>query len=92
MCVSNMEFQLVNPTTQVALFALCLGNCTNIRNITWNIYQGLLNSSSNVTQWNLFNQMTAYQNIWFFGKDYFIFIEIFFYLLFQVEIQVILQQ
>ncbi|CAF1191151.1 unnamed protein product [Adineta steineri] len=69
MCVSNMEFQLVNPTTQVALFALCIGNCTNIRNITWNIYQGSLNSSSNVTQWILFNQMTAYQNIWFFGTN-----------------------
>jgi hypothetical protein len=77
MCVPNMEFQLVNPTTQVALFALCLGNCTDIRNITWNVYQGLLNSSTNVTQWILFNQMIAYQNIWFFGNEYLFSIELF---------------
>jgi hypothetical protein len=73
MGVPNMGFQLVNPTTQVALFALCLGNCTDIRNITWNIYQGLLNSSTNVTQWILFNQTNAYQNIWFFGKEHLFF-------------------
>ena len=75
MCVANMEFQLVNPTTQVALFALCVGSCINIRNITWNIYQGTMNSSTNTSQWILFNQMIAYQNIWFFGKKYFLPIE-----------------
>jgi hypothetical protein len=68
MCVPNSEFQLINPTTQVALFALCIGNCTNIQNITWNIYQGSMNSSSNVTKWSSFNQTNLYQNIWFFGK------------------------
>jgi hypothetical protein len=68
MCVSNGEFQLINPTTQVALFALCLGDCTTIQNITWNIYEGSMNSSSNVAEWVLFNQINQYQNIWFFGK------------------------
>jgi hypothetical protein len=68
MCISNGEFQLVNPTTQVALFTLCLGNCTTIQNITWNIYEGSMNFSSNVTEWILFNQINQYQNIWFFGK------------------------
>ncbi len=69
MCVPNLEFQLVNPTTQVALFAICNENCTNIRNITWNIYQGLMNVSSNYTKWTLFDRMNSYQNIWFFGTN-----------------------
>ena len=68
MCVPNLEYQLVNPTTQVALFALCLGNCSTIENITWNVYYGSMNSSSNSTTWSLFNQ-TNYKNIWFFGTD-----------------------
>jgi len=68
MCVPNMESQLVNPTTQIALFSICIGNCTNIENITWNIYYSSNNSSSNVTQWILFNQTKSYENIWFFGK------------------------
>jgi hypothetical protein len=69
MCISNFEYQRVNPTTQVALFALCLGNCTTIENIQWNIYQGLINSSSNYTQWNFFNQTNSYENNWFFGGN-----------------------
>ncbi|CAF4254278.1 unnamed protein product [Rotaria sp. Silwood2] len=69
MCLPNLEFQLVNPTTQVALFSICVGSCTDIQNITWNIYQGLDNSSSNTTQWILFNQMISYENIWFFGRN-----------------------
>jgi hypothetical protein len=64
-----MDFQLINPTAQVALFALCLGNCTTIGNITWNVYQGTTNSSFNVTTWNFFNQMNFYENIWFFGTN-----------------------
>ncbi|CAF0892553.1 unnamed protein product, partial [Adineta ricciae] len=69
MCVPNIEFQLVNPTTQVALFSFCADNCQNTEIITWNVYQGSVNISSNVTQWVLFNQMSAYENIWFFGRN-----------------------
>ncbi|CAF3684254.1 unnamed protein product [Adineta steineri] len=69
MCVPNLEFQFVNPTTQVALFAICNGNCTTLESIIWNIYQGSSNSSSNVTQWILFNQTNSYENIWFFGRN-----------------------
>ena len=71
MCVANMEFQLINPTTQVALFAVCTGNCTNVRNITWNIYQGETNTSGNITQWMLSSQLGQQQNIWFFGRRIF---------------------
>jgi hypothetical protein len=70
MCNPNLEFQLVNPTTQVALFSIAIGDNLDIENIQWNIYQGSENSSSNLTQWILFNQMISYENIWFFGKFY----------------------
>ncbi|CAF1473458.1 unnamed protein product [Adineta ricciae] len=69
MCAPNMEFQAVNPSTQVALFSTCLNNCSTIENITWNIYTGSINSSSNVTRWTLFNQINLYENIWFFGRN-----------------------
>jgi len=57
---------LLNPTTQVALFSTCIGNCSTIQNITWNIYQGI-NVTLSTVQWVLFNQTNYYQNIWFFG-------------------------
>ncbi|CAF0753401.1 unnamed protein product [Adineta steineri] len=67
MCVPNLEFQLLNPTTQVALFTICIGTCTNLQSIKWNIYQGSDNStSSNSTQWTLFNNTILYENVWFF--------------------------
>ncbi|CAF4112645.1 unnamed protein product, partial [Adineta steineri] len=68
MCVPNQEFQVLNPTTQVALFTVCVDICPIILNISWNVYQGEQNSSSNSTQWSLFNDIILYENIWFFGK------------------------
>ncbi len=68
-----MEFQLVNPTTQVALFALCIGNCTGLQSIQWNVYSGQINAATNLTQWILFNQTTnSIVNKWFFGKMIFV--------------------
>ncbi|CAF1375842.1 unnamed protein product [Adineta ricciae] len=71
MCEANLEFQLVNPTTQVALFSVCAGNCSTVQNITWSVYfsSNTMNSSSNFTQWSLFNQTTTYDNICFFGRN-----------------------
>lgn len=68
MCVPNLELQLVNPTTQVALFAVCIGRCMDIQSIQWNVYQGSDNAS-NQTQWTLFNQIIPYENLWFFGRQ-----------------------
>ena len=68
MCIPDLEFQLLNPTTQVALYSICLGNCSFLQNITWNIYQGQLNMSSNTTTWLLFDQSDNYENLWFFGS------------------------
>ena len=57
----SREYQFVNPTTQVALFSLCIGNCSSIlQKIIWNLYSGEANSSL----WILFNQTQNY----FFGK------------------------
>ena len=68
MCALKLEFQRVNPTTQVALFSLCLGTCSSIGNITWNIYQGKNNTPSPMIDWKPFNQTDQYDNIWFFGR------------------------
>ena len=67
LCEPNMEFQRVNPTTQVALASECVGDCTTLRNITWNVYCSTGNSASNQTTWTLFNQSTAHAKAWFFG-------------------------
>ena len=63
-----MEYELLNPTTQVSLFTVCIGNCTSLLNITWNIYHGVLNSSSKAVQWTRFQPMISYENVLFFGK------------------------
>ena len=70
MCIPNMEYQLVNPTTQVALFSSCFDTCQSLISITWNVYTGLITGANNTVQWTKFNQTNAYQNIWFFGKDF----------------------
>jgi len=61
LCSPNLEYQFVNPTTQVALFSLCIGNCSSIQKIVWNVYSGEANSSL----WILFNQTQNYS----FGKS-----------------------
>ena len=69
MCLPNLEFQRINPTTQVALFAICSEDCTRIQHIRWNIYYGDMNTSSNFTHWIQFNQTYFYENSYFFGLN-----------------------
>jgi hypothetical protein len=72
MCTLNLEFQRINPTTQVALFSECPGNCSAaLINITWNIYQGV-NGSLATIEWTLSSQISQKENIWFFGKRIFL--------------------
>ena len=66
-----MEFQLVNPTTQVALFGVCIGNCTTLQSIRWEIFYGEMKPSTNLTSWILYNQTNGNNSNWFFGKSYF---------------------
>ncbi|CAF1470524.1 unnamed protein product [Adineta ricciae] len=68
MCVSNLEFQLINPTTQVALFSSCFESCLSLLSITWNVYIGT-NETSSTIQWTPFKQFNQYQNSWFFGTN-----------------------
>ncbi len=56
MCISDNEYQLINPNTQVSLFSYCLDNCSLDKTIQWNIYQGKMNLSTGITQWTRFNQ------------------------------------
>ena len=67
LCIPNLEFQLVNPTTQVALFSECRGSCSSLMNISWNIYQSS-NGSSATILWTPFSQITQHLNTWFFGR------------------------
>lgn len=69
LCLPNEQFQLINPTSQVALFSVCVGNCSLLENIQWNIYQGFTHPSLLTIQWQLFNQTNQYDNRWFFGRD-----------------------
>ena len=69
LCVPNMEYQFVNPTTQVSLFSQCLPLCTAINNITWTVYQGIMNASSNIVRWTPYPGMKQYENIWFYGNS-----------------------
>jgi hypothetical protein len=56
MCIFDDEYQLINPTTQISLFSYCLDNCPSNKTIHWNIYQGIMNPSTNITQWTQLNQ------------------------------------
>jgi hypothetical protein len=60
MCHRRSEYQLINPTTQIAVSSNCIDNCPTIKSIRWNIYQ----SSSNVTSGTQFNQIN---NTLFYG-------------------------
>jgi hypothetical protein len=88
MCIlSNSEVQLLNPTTQLSLYSKCIGNCSSIKNIQWNIYQGTMNLSLNIIQWISFNQTNTIE---FFGKNL-DFISYKFYFQSQVQTQIISQ-
>ena len=63
-----MEHQWLNPTSQMGLSSFCADVYIPIINITWNIYYGKRNFSSNVTEWIPLNAISQYQNKWFFGK------------------------
>ena len=70
LCVANVEFQLLNPTSQLSLVARCSSNCCTKRgNLTWNIYQGSTNlSAENVIHWTPFNPTNLDH---FFGQCFF---------------------
>ena len=68
LCAADREYQYVNPTTQVALFSACQSACTTINNVTWRIYEGVMDLPNQLVQWTLSSQMSQKENIWFFGQ------------------------
>lgn len=68
MCAANAEYQFINPTTQVALYSICVGTCTGLISINWLIYQGTMNQSSNTVQWTLLNLNNSVADQRFFGR------------------------
>ena len=76
MCQLNLEFQRINPSTQVALFSRCSGNCSDLHEINWKIYRGEINASlNNLTHWIPFGPTDRS----FFGKSLFFFFFFFFF-------------
>lgn len=63
---------MINPTNQLELTSFCVLNCNySLSNIVsrWKIYFGSMNSTTNLIQWILFENLTFYQNIWIFGSN-----------------------
>jgi hypothetical protein len=71
LCISENEYQMINPTTQIALTSFCIDNCYNLSSnplIEWNIYYGISNLTNKITQWTMLDNKTQYMDSWFFGK------------------------
>ena len=71
MRVPDEEFQLLNPTTQIALTSFCIDPCNSTFSkiiIKWNIFYGLMNSTSQIVEWTPFNNISEYIDSWFFGQ------------------------
>ncbi len=71
MCLPNVQYQRINPTTQAVVTSECL-TCENAVNtvIEWNVYSGFQSGyPNNDIQWILYPNMDAYENILFYGKN-----------------------
>ena len=63
------EYQLINPTTQIALKSFCIENCLNsTSNIWWKIYFG---TNNNFIDWTILENTTQYIDQWIFGKRFY---------------------
>ncbi|UJR14316.1 hypothetical protein I4U23_001310 [Adineta vaga] len=69
MCSPNQEYQSINPSTQVSLFSECVGVCNSTLNISWYVYEGQNDSTTNIVRWNRFNHLNSSQNLHFFGMN-----------------------
>lgn len=76
MCLPNVEYQRINPTTQALVTSTCVQTCENATDIViqWNVYRGFQTGyPNNDVQWILYSNMNAYENILFFGKQHYFF-------------------
>ena len=63
MCSPLRTLYYVNPNTQLALYSVCMGNCSTVDGVKWNIYRGLLDSTNQTVEWIPFVPTDA------FGKE-----------------------
>ncbi len=65
MCSPNLDYQYINPSTQVALYSDCVGKCNSpVLKINWKIYEGTNDSLTGVVKWKQFTN-----NLYFYGKE-----------------------
>ncbi|CAF0742236.1 unnamed protein product [Didymodactylos carnosus] len=72
MCEPNVEYQRINPTTQVILTSTCVDGCSIAEDIkiSWSVYQGFVTDYPNTdVKWVLYSNMTQYLETWFYGED-----------------------
>ena len=65
MCSPNLEYQHINPSTQVALNSDCDGECRSLRSMRWNIYQGVNDSKVAIVHWTPFTS----SNFHYYGTE-----------------------
>jgi hypothetical protein len=73
MCLPNVQYQRINPTTQALVTSDCAQTCENASSIViqWNVYHGFQTGyPNNDVIWILYTAMSAYDNILFFGMKY----------------------
>lgn len=59
MCSFNVEYQLINPSTQVALFSTSLEKCFQSCRISWNIYKRHDGLNGTSTQWKIYSNINS---------------------------------
>ncbi|CAF3607443.1 unnamed protein product [Adineta steineri] len=70
MCLPNVEYQRVNPTTQALVQSTC-NTCENVTDtiIQWSVYSGIQTDYPNGDiKWVLFSNISAYDNLLFYGR------------------------
>jgi hypothetical protein len=72
MCLPDVEYQRINPTTQALVTSDCLQTCDSATDIViqWNVYRGFQTGYlNNDVKWVLYSNMSAYENSMFYGKN-----------------------
>lgn len=69
MCAYNQEYQLINPSTQVALFSVSDEACLPPCQIEWTTYASSLNFTSGDIAWNVFAASNSSDSIHFYGTN-----------------------
>lgn len=71
MCSPNVEYQRINPNTQALLTSHCLQTCDDASQIViqWTVYRGFQTGyPNNDIVWILYTNMSAGDNLLFFGQ------------------------